>query len=106
MPVLSVSLSSHVMMICPPALYQMVTCTCGMNFDKKASPCWTVPSCSSSMRFGVYQTKLGGITLLRSGSSDEASAMGILVLGKYSQGKWRTAYSPALLVGLVGRFSA
>ena len=32
----------------------------GMNELKKASPCCTVPSCSSLMRFGVYHTKSGG----------------------------------------------
>jgi hypothetical protein len=54
--VLSLLDSSHVTMIWPPALYQEVACTLGTNELKKASPCCTVPSCSSLMRFGVYQT--------------------------------------------------
>ena len=33
-------------------------------------------------------------------------AVGVLVVGKYSHGKCRTAYSPASLAGSVGMFSA
>src|ERR1700688_296285 len=105
MPELSLFDSSQVMMICPPDLYQVVACTPGMKEDRKASPCCTEPSCSSLIRFGVYQTKSGALALLRSVVSLEASAMEGLP-AKYSQGKWRTAYSPESLAGLAGRFSA
>ena len=68
------SASSHSMMIWPPALYQLVACTDGMKLDRNASlsanssaavsvgtPVWP-----SLVRFGVYQTKSGGLAALRS----------------------------------------
>src|ERR1700730_14046740 len=59
-PALSVSASSQVTTMDPPALYHDVDWTWGMKLDRKASPCWTVPSCSSLTRLGVHPTKLGG----------------------------------------------
>src|ERR1700688_191883 len=85
-PELSVFDSSQVTTMEPPALYHEVAWTRGTKLDKKASPCWTDPSCSSLTRLGVYHTKSGALALLRSDVSVEASAMAG-GFEKYSQGK-------------------
>src|ERR1700730_13296799 len=87
-PALSVSASSQVTTMDPPALYHDVDWTWGMKLDRKASPCWTVPWCSSLTRLGVYHTKLGAPALLRSAVSDVALATAMGAFGKYSHGKW------------------
>ena len=89
MPVVSLSDSSHSMMILPPAVYQLVACTCGIKVARKVSPSCTVPRSSSSIWLGVYHTKSGALALFRSGSNWLESASVILALGKNGQGKCR-----------------
>ena len=87
------------MMICPPDLYHEVACTEGMKLDRNDSVsanslAWVLegtPVWPSSVRFGVYQTKSGGVAPLRSGIRAEESLTVTGALGKYAQGLCRTA---------------
>src|SRR5579863_2174745 len=76
MPAVSVSApSSYSMTIWPPVAYHDVDCTAVMKVRRKASAWAGVPSCWSSITLGVYHTKSGGLTELRSPINDVESAI-------------------------------